>query len=109
VANGWRQIDLSREDARTLGDLLLDATDPPGRRPRGPIGTWIGTADAARLANVTASTIRSWITRDGPSSNPFPHPDQRYAGRSYWQKKTVDRWRARQKRLDDQRKKSRKS
>jgi hypothetical protein len=95
------RIDLSRADARVLADLLLDAADP-AERPRGPIETWIGTGEAARRIGVEAGTIRGWVSRSGPRSHPFPPPDVRYGGRSYWQKKTVDAWQTEQRRLDSQ-------
>jgi hypothetical protein len=97
------RIELSRDDARALADLLLDAAEPDGTGPRGPIGTWIGTAEAAKSLDVAPSTIRGWITRRGPKANPFPLPDLLYHGRSYWQKKTIDKWRARRRRIDQRR------
>ena len=97
------RIDLSREDARVLADLLLDAADPGERPgPRGPIETWIGTSEAARRLGVEAGTIRGWVSRHGPKTHPFPPPEVRYGGRSYWQKKTIDKWKAEQRWLDAQ-------
>ena len=96
------RIDLSREDARVLADLLLDAADPERPGPRGPIETWIGTSEAARRLGVEPSTIRGWVARHGPMGHPFPAPEVRYGGRSYWQKKTIDKWKAEQRRLDAQ-------
>jgi hypothetical protein len=101
------RIDLSRDDAGALAGLILDAAAPEGRGPRGPIGEWMGTADAAELVGVAPSTIRGWVTRDLPKTNPFPEADLLYRGRSYWQKKTIDQWRARQRRLEHQRRRSR--
>jgi hypothetical protein len=101
------RIDLNRDDARALADLLQDAAEPEGDTPRGPIGSWIGTADAAKILDVVPSTIRGWVTRNGPKTNPFPPPDLVYRGRSYWQKRTIDKWRARQRRIEKQRSQSR--
>jgi hypothetical protein len=97
------RVDLNRDDARALADLLQDAAEPEGRGPRGPIGSWIGTADAAKILDVAPSTIRGWVTRGVPKTNPFPPPDLVYRGRSYWQKKTIDKWRARRRRIEKQR------
>jgi len=95
-------VALNRDDARALADLVMDAAEPEGHGPRGPIGAWIGTADVARRVHREASTIRGWLARNGPKANPFPAPDMVYRGRSYWQKKTIDRWWARQRRIDRQ-------
>jgi hypothetical protein len=97
------RIDLSRADARVLTELLRAAADPAGELgPRGPIGSWIGTGEAARRIGMEASTIRGWITRHGPKGHPFPAPEVRYGGRNYWQKTAIDRWTAEQRRLDRQ-------
>jgi hypothetical protein len=97
------RIDLTREDARVLADLLQDAADPgEGPGPRGPIELWIGSDDAARRVGVEASTIRGWVARSCPKAHPFPAPEARYRGRNYWQKKTIDRWKAEQRRLDEE-------
>jgi hypothetical protein len=95
-------VALNRDDARALADLVMDAAEPEGQGPRGPIGAWIGTADVARRIHREASTLRGWLARNGPKSNPFPRPDLVYHGRSYWQKMTIDRWWARQRRIDRQ-------
>jgi hypothetical protein len=98
------RIDLSHDDARALAGILLHVADPDdGPGPRGPIGTWIGSEAVARRIGVAPSTIRGWIARNGPKAHPFPQPDARYRGRNYWQKRTIDRWDARQRRLDRQR------
>jgi hypothetical protein len=96
------RIELSRDDAGALAGLILDAAAPEGRGPRGPIGEWMGTADAASRLGVAASTIRGWVNRNLPKANPFPQADLLYRGRSYWQKKTIDKWRVRQRRLENQ-------
>lgn len=101
------RLDLSRDDARALADLLQDAAEPEGHSPRGPIGSWIGTADAAKILDVVPSTIRGWLNRNGPKTNPFPPADLVYGGRSYWQRRTIDKWRARQRRIEKQRNQSR--
>ena len=97
------RVDLSREDARALASLLRAAADP-GREtgPRGPIELWIGSDDAARRIGVEASTIRGWVARHGPKAHPFPPPEAQYRGRNYWQKRTIDTWKAEQRRLDQQ-------
>ena len=97
------RIDLTAADARVLIGLLRDTADPgEGSGPRGPIGLWIGSDDAARRVGVEASTIRGWVARQGPQAHPFPPPEARYRGRNYWQKKTIDKWKAEQRRLDQQ-------
>jgi hypothetical protein len=37
-----------------------------------------------------------------PQAHPFSPPEVSYGGRSYWQKKTIDKWKAEQRRLDAQ-------
>jgi hypothetical protein len=101
------RVDLNRDDARALADLLLEAAEPESNGPRGPIGAWIGTADAAKIVDVVPGTIRGWVSRCGPKTHPFPQPELVYRGRSYWQKKTIDRWRARQRRIEKQPSRSR--
>lgn len=97
------RIDLTSTDARALSGLLRAAADPgQDSGPRGPIGLWIGSNDAARRVGVEASTIRGWVARHGPKSHPFPPPETRYRGRNYWQKATIDKWQAEQRRLDEQ-------
>lgn len=97
------RIDLTSADARALTALLRDAADPgQGAGPRGPIGLWIGSDDAAKRVGVEASTIRGWVARRGPKTHPFPAPEAHYRGRNYWQKTTIDKWKAEQRRLDDQ-------
>jgi hypothetical protein len=96
------RIDLSLEDARVLAGLLRDAADPDDDAgPRGPIERWIGTAEAAARIDVEASTIRGWISRNGPKAHPFPRPEVSHRGRSYWQKATVDKWKTDQRRLEE--------
>jgi hypothetical protein len=98
------RIDLTRADAGVLVDLLRAAADPgEGSGPRGPIGLWIGSDDAATSVGVEASTIRGWVARHGPKMHPFPVPQARYRGRNYWQKTTIDKWRAEQRQLDERR------
>jgi hypothetical protein len=97
------RIDLTAADARVLAGLLRDAADPAeGTGPRGPIGLWIGSDDAAARVGVQPSTIRGWVARRGPKAHPFPPPEARYRGRNYWQKTTIDTWKAEQRRLDQQ-------
>jgi predicted DNA-binding transcriptional regulator AlpA len=96
------RVDLTIADARVIADLLADAADPgSGSGPRGPISLWISSEAAAERVGVQASTIRGWVARNGPKKHPFPRPE-RYGGRNYWQKTTVDKWKAEQRRLDDQ-------
>jgi hypothetical protein len=98
------RIDLTCADAGLLVDLLRAAADPgEGGGPSGPIGLWIGSDDAATRVGVEPSTIRGWVARHGPKTHPFPVPQARYRGRNYWQKKTIDTWRAEQRQLDEQR------
>jgi hypothetical protein len=102
------QVDLSSDDADALADLLLDAAESaaspdlpdPGR-------DWIGTARAAKMLDVAQSTIRGWVTRQGPKDNPFPQPERTDSGRNFWHKRTIRKWRARQRRLDQERREGR--
>jgi hypothetical protein len=97
------RIDLTREDARVLAGLLRAAAGPGGGAgPRGPIEAWIGSGDAAGRVGVEASTIRGWVARHGPKAHPFPPPEARYRGRNYWQRATIEKWQAEQRRLDAQ-------
>lgn len=98
------QIDLSAEDARTLADLLLDAA---GRADGPHSGDWISTARVAKMLDVTQSTIRGWVTRNGPKDNPFPQPDRSDSGRNFWDRATISKWRARQRRIDRRRREGR--
>jgi len=47
-------------------------------------------------SHVRPSTIRGWLSRGAPKGNPFPPPDRRYRGRSYWRRATIEAWRGRQ-------------
>jgi hypothetical protein len=97
------RVDLSREDARILAALFRAAADPGGGTgPRGPIGLWIGSDEAAKKVGVEASTIRGWVACHGPRTHPFPPPGASYRGRNYWQRGTIERWQAEQRRLDEQ-------
>lgn len=104
------RIDLCAADASALTGLLLVAADPDeGPGPRGPIGSWMGTADVARRLSVAPSTIRGWISRGEPRGNPFPKPGTSYGNRSYWQKRTIDRWKAREERRNDKKRRTSRS
>lgn len=98
------RIDLSAEDAGTLADLLLDAA---GSAVSLDGGNWIGTAKVAKMLDVTQSTIRGWVTRNAPKENPFPQPDRSDSGRNFWDKGTIRKWRARQRRIDRRRREGR--
>lgn len=100
------RIDLSNEDARELAELLHDSA---GRADSQNSGDWIGTTRVARMLDVAPGTIRGWVARNGPKGNPFPQPDRSDPGRSRWPKGTVSKWRARQRRLDRQRRQRRQS
>jgi hypothetical protein len=98
------RIDLSLQDAEELADLLMDAA----QRAESPqSGDLLGTARVAKMLAVTQSTIRGWVTRDGPKGNPFPQPDRSDSGRNFWHKKTITNWRAKQRRIDQQRRQGR--
>lgn len=102
------RVDLTRDDSHVLADILNAATESgEGGVPRGPIGTWMGTEDVATRIGVVPSTIRGWVTRHGPKGHPFPAPDERYRGRNYWKKATVDGWKAREDDLNEQHRRER--
>jgi hypothetical protein len=98
------RIDLSLQDAEELADLLIDAAE---RADSPHSGDLLGTARVAKMLAVTQSTIRGWVTRDGPKANPFPQPDRSDSGRNFWHKRTITSWRARQRRIDQQRRRDR--
>lgn len=91
------RIDLTAEDAAALAELLLDAVEHADNQTS---GDWIGTARVAKMLDVTQGTIRGWVNRNGPKDNPFPQPDHTDSGRNFWHKRTIQKWRARQRRLE---------
>jgi hypothetical protein len=96
------RVDLTHEDASVLRALLESAAEPEdGRPPRAPIGAWIGTQDVAIRIGVKPGTVRGWIARGGPKGHPLPPPDGSYRGRNFWQKSTIDAWKAEHDRLRD--------
>jgi hypothetical protein len=62
----------------------------------------MGSDGAAARVGVQPGTIRGWVARHGPKAHPFPAPEASYRGRNYWQKTTIDKWKAEQRKLDDQ-------
>lgn len=97
------RIELTDDDAEALAAVLDVATD----HSRGG-GLRVGgrglsdTSDVAARLCVRPSTVRGWLSRGGPKGNPFPAPDRRYHGRSYWKKASVDEWMRRQEQLQKQ-------
>jgi len=92
------RIDLTPADAEALAAVLVAAAE----QSRGGGGLRVGarslidTSDVAGWLHVRPSTIRGWLSRGGPKGNPFPPPDRRYHGRSYWKRATIEAWRVRQ-------------
>jgi hypothetical protein len=92
------RIDLTAADADALAAVLVAAAE----QSRGGGGLRVGarslidTSDVAGWLHVRPSTIRGWLSRGGPKGNPFPPPDRRYRGRSYWRRATIEAWRTRQ-------------
>jgi hypothetical protein len=88
------RIDLTDTDAETLAGVLTAAAE----RHRGGGGLRAGarnlldTSDVAHELHISQGTIRSWLSRGGPKGNPFPRPDTRYHGRSYWKRGTIESW-----------------
>jgi hypothetical protein len=92
------RIELTDEDAGALAAALAAATEHSrggGLRMGGR--SLLDTSDVAGGLHVSPSTIRSWLSRGGPKGNPFPPPDRRYHGRSYWKRATIEAWLARQR------------
>lgn len=52
---------------------------------------WVDMAGVAALTGVPPKTITSWLTRGGPTRNPFPAP-RRLLYRLYWPKGDIDTW-----------------
>jgi hypothetical protein len=91
------RIDLTPADAEALAAVLTAAAEQRrGGGLRVGARSLIDTSDVAGWLHVRPSTIRSWLTRGGPKGNPFPPPDRRYHGRTYWERATVEAWQARQ-------------
>jgi len=90
------RIDLTPADAEALTALLVAAAEQSrGGGLRVGARSLIDTSDASGWLHVRPSTIRGWLSRGGPKGNPFPPPDRRYHGRSYWKRATIEAWRAR--------------
>ena len=81
--------------------------DAAGRADNPQEGDWVGTAKVAKMLAVTQGTIRGWVNREGPKENPFPKPEHIDSGRNFWHKATISRWRARQQRINRERRKGR--
>ena len=91
------QIELVVDDAERLADVLTAAAaQVRGGGLRSRPGTLIGTADVAAQLHVQPATIRGWLARHGPKGNPFPAPNERYHGWSYWKQSAIDAWVANQ-------------
>jgi len=89
---------MTEADAQALAAVLAAATD---HRRGGGLRTGarglIDTSDVAEWLHVRPGTIRGWLSRKTPKSNPFPQPDRRYHGRIYWRKATIETWLTRQR------------
>jgi len=91
------RIDLTGADAEALAAVLAAAAEQSrGGGLRVGARSLIDTSDASGWLHVSPSTIRGWLSRGGPKGNPFPPPDRRYHGRSYWKRATIEAWRVRQ-------------
>ena len=91
------RIHLTAADADALAAVLVAAAEQSrGGGLRVGARSLIDTSDVAGWLHVRPSTIRGWLSRGGPKGNPFPPPDRRYRGRSYWRRATIEAWRARQ-------------
>ena len=91
------RIDLTAADAEALAAVLTAAAEQSrGGGLRVGARSLIDTSDASGWLHVSPSTIRGWLSRGGPKGNPFPPPDRRYHGRSYWKRATIEAWRVRQ-------------
>lgn len=92
------RIELTDEDAEALAAALATAAEQSrGGGLRAGGRSLLDTRDVAAGLHISPSTIRSWLSRGGPKSNPFPAPDRRYHGRSYWKRSTIEAWLARQR------------
>jgi predicted DNA-binding transcriptional regulator AlpA len=93
------RVELTDDDAEALAAALAAAAEH--RRGGGGVRaggrSLLDTRDVALGLHVSPSTIRSWLSRGGPKGNPFPAPDRRYHGRSYWKRSTIEAWLARQR------------
>ncbi len=78
---------MTDDDAVMLARVLERATLAPGLGP-----PWMSTAEVAQQLSVTPSTIRSWLANGNPRDHPFPQPDERGRGRTYWLKATIEAW-----------------
>ena len=92
------RIELTDEDADGLATALAAAAER-GRGGGPGVGgrSLLDTSDVAGRLHISQSTIRSWLSRGAPKGNPFPPPDRRYHGRSYWKRATIGAWLARQR------------
>lgn len=57
---------------------------------------WVDTAGVAALTDIPPKTISSWLTRGGPTRNPFPAP-LRLLYRLYWRGSEIASWQARER------------
>lgn len=57
---------------------------------------WIDIAGASALIGVPPNTITSWLTRCGPTRNPFPAP-RKHLYRLLWTWTEITSWQARQR------------
>jgi predicted DNA-binding transcriptional regulator AlpA len=97
-------VQLNAQDAGTLAELLADAAERADRKRSGDL---ISTSRAASMLGVTQATIRGWINRQGPQENPFPTPDLTESRRNFWRKGAIRKWQARQRSLDQERRRNR--
>jgi predicted DNA-binding transcriptional regulator AlpA len=81
------RVEMTADDAVMLARLLEGATLVPGLGP-----PWMSTGEVARQLHVAQSTIRSWLANGSPKDHPFPQPDERGRGRTFWLKATIDAW-----------------
>ena len=59
---------------------------------------WVDIAGAAAVTGVPPNTITSWLTRGGPTRNPFPAP-RRHLYRLYWPCTEISMWQAKRRLL----------
>jgi hypothetical protein len=86
------RVDLTAPDALALAALIDHASQNLSPAPGAPFSPWLGVAEAAAFADVQPATLRGWLARGGPKKHPFPQPDWRIRGRSYWLERTLRAW-----------------